>query len=113
MVGPVRGGIEGSLFGASGPMGHQPRLAHSAHSWFESPIVIPPQFTHLPSQSKEFCCGKMQRSKRSCVLFCCVLVFVLCSQRGSSRVYLLNVSLMYTCVESAHGVGEGALGQRT
>jgi hypothetical protein len=39
----------GGVFGASGPMGHQPRLAHSAHSWFESPIVIPPQFTHLPS----------------------------------------------------------------
>jgi hypothetical protein len=42
------------------------------------------------------------------VLFC-----VLSSQRGSSRVYFHDVSLMYTCVESAHGVEGGALGQRT
>jgi hypothetical protein len=26
----------------------------------------------------------MQCNKRSCVLFCCVVLFVLCSQRGSS-----------------------------
>jgi hypothetical protein len=38
----------------------------------------------------------IQCNKRSCVLFCCVGVFVLCFQRGSSRVYLRDVSLTYT-----------------
>jgi hypothetical protein len=55
----------------------------------------------------------MQCSKRSCVLFCCVVLFVLCSQRGSSRVCLHDVSLMYTCVESAHELEVRALGQYT
>jgi hypothetical protein len=47
----------------------------------------------------------------SVIVFCCSCV--LSSQRGSSRVYFHDVSLMYTCVESAHGVEGGALGQRT
>jgi hypothetical protein len=49
----------------------------------------------------------MQCKKRSWVLFCCVVLLVLCSQRGSSRVCLHDVSLMYTCVESAHGLEGG------
>jgi hypothetical protein len=46
-----------------------------------------------------------QKIMYSIVVLCCcvVLLFELCSQRGNSRVYLHDVSLMYTCVESTHG----------
>jgi hypothetical protein len=43
----------------------------------------------------------------------CSVVFVLYSQRGSSRVCLHDVSLMYTCVESAHELEGRAIGQYT
>jgi hypothetical protein len=58
------------------------------------------------------CCGVCNELKDH--VFCYRVLFcVLSSQRGSSRVYFHDVSLMYTCVESAHGVEGGALGQRT
>jgi hypothetical protein len=47
-------------------------------------------------------------------LFCCVVLFVVAISLVAIDVICLHdVSLMYTCVESAHGVEGGALGQRT
>jgi hypothetical protein len=46
-------------------------------------------------------------------VYCSVVLSVLRSQRGSSRVCLHDVSLMYTCVESAHELEGRALGQYT
>jgi hypothetical protein len=51
------------------------------------------------------------------VLFCSVVVLcsvlVAISLVATDMICFHDVSLMYTCVESAHGVEGGALGQRT
>jgi hypothetical protein len=46
-----------------------------------------------------------------CVVLCCVVVATSCVAIG--MICLHDVSLMYVCVESAHGVEGGAPGQRT
>jgi hypothetical protein len=73
----------------------------------------PPELSAAVGSLRSRCVAVMQCSKRPCVLFCCVVLLVLCSQRGCSRVCLHNVSLMYTCAESAHGLERRALGQCT
>jgi hypothetical protein len=45
------------------------------------------------------------------LLWCSVVVAI--SPVAIDMICLHDVSLMYTCVESAHGVEGGALGQRT
>ena len=46
-------------------------------------------------------------------LFCWCSVVVATFFRATDKVYLHDISLMYTCVESAYGVDGGAPGQRT
>jgi hypothetical protein len=66
-----------------------------------------------------FCCGRCSEAKIKSVLlfpFCTVLfwsVVVAISIVATYMICLHDVSLMYTCVESAHRVEVGALRQRT
>jgi hypothetical protein len=55
---------------------------------------------------------QLSNVKECIVLFCCsAVVATFC--RAATRVCLHDVSLMYLCVESAHGVEGGAAGQHT
>jgi hypothetical protein len=71
------------------------------------------------------CCGECSEAKdqveqlsmtKKCIVVSVLLscfVVVAISLVAIDMICLHDVSLMYTCVESAHGVEGGALGQRT
>jgi hypothetical protein len=74
--------------------------------------------------SQASCCGECSEAnimwsssaKVNCVLFFCSVVLLCCVATklvATALVCFHDVSLMYLCVESAHGVEGGALGQRT
>jgi hypothetical protein len=70
-------------------------------------------------QSSDGLLVTMQAVRESCYVYADVYCSVYCcgdrllQGRAIIKVCLHDVSLMYTCLESAHGVEGGAPGQRT